>query len=49
VYKEWEAYGQSKTAMILFGSALAKKLERVGGFAFSLHPGCMLSIPLWTF
>jgi NAD(P)-dependent dehydrogenase (short-subunit alcohol dehydrogenase family) len=39
VYNQWEAYGQSKTANILFSNALAKKLGSRGLRAFSLHPG----------
>ncbi|EGN99803.1 hypothetical protein SERLA73DRAFT_52897 [Serpula lacrymans var. lacrymans S7.3] len=39
VYNEWEAYGQSKTANILFSVALAKKLKNKGIFSYSLHPG----------
>jgi len=40
VYNPWEAYGQSKSALVLFSHALATKLRPHGGFAFSLHPGC---------
>jgi len=39
VYDQWEAYGQSKTANILFSKALAQKLGSKGLKAFSLHPG----------
>lgn len=39
-YNEWEAYGQSKTANMLFARALARKMQKTGGSAFSLHPGC---------
>ncbi|KAF2827699.1 NAD(P)-binding protein [Ophiobolus disseminans] len=39
VYDQWEAYGQSKTANILFSNALAKGLGPKGLKAFSLHPG----------
>ncbi|KAH7383621.1 hypothetical protein BKA64DRAFT_163604 [Cadophora sp. MPI-SDFR-AT-0126] len=42
-YNEWEAYGQSKTANMLFAKALARKMERSGGFAFSLNPGSIRS------
>ncbi|KAH8807555.1 hypothetical protein F5884DRAFT_752140 [Xylogone sp. PMI_703] len=38
-YEEWEAYGQSKTANILFAVSLAKKLQARNIKAFSLHPG----------
>jgi NAD(P)-dependent dehydrogenase (short-subunit alcohol dehydrogenase family) len=33
------AYGQSKTANILFGAELAEKLNGKGVLAFSLGPG----------
>lgn len=39
VYEQWEAYGQSKTANILFVRALAKKFGPKGLKAYSLHPG----------
>jgi NAD(P)-dependent dehydrogenase (short-subunit alcohol dehydrogenase family) len=39
VYDQWEAYGQSKTANILFSYALAKMLGSKGLRAYSLHPG----------
>ncbi|KAH6639681.1 putative short-chain dehydrogenase [Boeremia exigua] len=39
VYEQWEAYGQSKTANILFARALAEKLGPKGLKAYSLHPG----------
>ncbi|KAK0103012.1 hypothetical protein ONS95_000804 [Cadophora gregata] len=42
-YNEWEAYGQSKTANMLFVKGLARKMEKTGGFAFSLNPGSILS------
>jgi NAD(P)-dependent dehydrogenase (short-subunit alcohol dehydrogenase family) len=38
-YNAWEAYGQSKTANILFTVALAEKLARMGIYCYSLHPG----------
>ncbi|OQD65707.1 hypothetical protein PENPOL_c005G00311 [Penicillium polonicum] len=38
-YNAWTAYGQSKTANILFTVALAKKLEKMGVKSYSLHPG----------
>ena len=38
-FNTWEAYGQSKTANILFSVALAKKLAGKGIKSFSLHPG----------
>lgn len=39
VYDQWEAYGQSKTANMLFARALADKLGKSGLRAYSLHPG----------
>lgn len=42
-YNEWEAYGQSKTANMLFAKSLARKMEKSGGFAFSLNPGSIRS------
>ncbi|RMZ70557.1 WW domain-containing oxidoreductase [Pyrenophora seminiperda CCB06] len=39
VYDQWEAYGQSKTANILFSYALAQMLGPKGLKAYSLHPG----------
>lgn len=38
-WNTWEAYGQSKTANILFAIALAKKLKGKGVRSSSLHPG----------
>ncbi|CZR68243.1 related to retinol dehydrogenase 12 [Phialocephala subalpina] len=38
-FNTWEAYGQSKTANILFSVALAKKLASKGVRSYSLHPG----------
>jgi NAD(P)-dependent dehydrogenase (short-subunit alcohol dehydrogenase family) len=38
-YEQWEAYGQSKTANILFAKALAQRLGGRGVRSFSLHPG----------
>ncbi|PKX88646.1 SDR family oxidoreductase [Aspergillus novofumigatus IBT 16806] len=45
-YNSLEAYGQSKTANILFAVALAKKLERKGIKSYSLHPGVIMSTGL---
>ncbi|CAG8894257.1 unnamed protein product [Penicillium egyptiacum] len=43
-YHKWFAYGQSKTANILFAISLAEKLGlKHGLLAFSLHPGV-----IWT-
>jgi NAD(P)-dependent dehydrogenase (short-subunit alcohol dehydrogenase family) len=38
-YHKWAAYGQSKTANILFARELAKRYKNKGLIAFSLHPG----------
>lgn len=38
-YNAWTAYGQSKTANILFAVASARKLEKLGIKSYSLHPG----------
>lgn len=46
VYDQWEAYGQSKTANILFAKALAEKLGPKGLKAYSLHPGQTLGTSL---
>lgn len=45
-YNAWEAYGQSKTANILFAVALAKKLGRKGIKSYSLHPGVIATTSL---
>jgi NAD(P)-dependent dehydrogenase (short-subunit alcohol dehydrogenase family) len=39
------AYGQSKTANILFAAALVEKLKGRGILAFSVGPGCMFYPP----
>jgi NAD(P)-dependent dehydrogenase (short-subunit alcohol dehydrogenase family) len=46
VYDQWEGYGQSKTANILFSKSLAEKLGSKGLKAFSLHPGVALGTSL---
>ncbi len=38
-YDKFEAYGQSKTANILFAAELDRRLEAQGVHAFSVHPG----------
>ncbi|RYN71621.1 hypothetical protein AA0117_g9430 [Alternaria alternata] len=38
-WNTWEAYGQSKTANMLFSVALSRKLESKGVKSYSLHPG----------
>lgn len=46
VYDQWEAYGQSKSANILFSNALAQKLGLKGLRAYSLHPGVIFGTSL---
>lgn len=38
-YNPWRAYGQSKTANILFSFDLGKKLQKRGVAVFAVHPG----------
>ncbi|KAJ3498387.1 hypothetical protein NLG97_g1165 [Lecanicillium saksenae] len=38
-YNKWTAYGQSKTANMLFSISLAEKLSSKGLLSHSLHPG----------
>jgi len=38
-YNKWKAYGQAKTANVLFARSLAEKLRTRGLLAYSLHPG----------
>jgi NAD(P)-dependent dehydrogenase (short-subunit alcohol dehydrogenase family) len=38
-YEKWQAYGQSKTANILFSVGLEKRLAGKGIHAYALHPG----------
>ena len=45
-YDKWIAYGQSKTANILFAVALDAQGQRDGVRAFSLHPGRILDTSL---
>lgn len=45
-YDQWVAYGQSKTANILFSRALASKLGSRGLRSFSVHPGVLMSTNL---
>jgi NAD(P)-dependent dehydrogenase (short-subunit alcohol dehydrogenase family) len=42
-YEKWTAYGQSKTANILFTFELEKRLAGQGIHAFSLHPGVIMT------
>lgn len=42
-YDKWQAYGQSKTALILFGRGLSDVGAGDGIEGFSLHPGAILT------
>lgn len=39
-YNGWIAYGQSKTANILFSISLTQKLQSKGIVSYAVHPGC---------
>lgn len=45
-YDKWKAYGQSKTANILFGMELDRLGRKRNVRAFSLHPGAILDTDL---
>lgn len=45
-YERWSAYGQSKTANVLFAVELDKRGRNEGIRAFSLHPGSILGTGL---
>lgn len=40
-YDKWQAYGQSKTANVLFAVGLTKRLKKFGITANALHPGAI--------
>jgi len=42
-YDKWEAYGQSKTANILFTVELERRLAGRGVHAYAVHPGVILT------
>lgn len=42
-YDKWAAYGQSKTANVLFAVGLEKRLGPRGIHAFALHPGAIMT------
>ncbi|RKL25022.1 hypothetical protein BFJ72_g14157 [Fusarium proliferatum] len=46
LYDQWSAYGQSKTANMLFSVSLAQKLGSRGLQSYSVHPGLILSTGL---
>jgi NAD(P)-dependent dehydrogenase (short-subunit alcohol dehydrogenase family) len=45
-YEKWNAYGQSKTANILFSIGLANKYGDRGVLAYSLNPGAIATTNL---
>ncbi|WAO83063.1 Hypothetical protein NCS54_00024300 [Fusarium falciforme] len=45
-YERWTAYGQAKTANMLFSLSLAQKLGSRGLQAYSVHPGLIMSTNL---
>ncbi|KAI1103666.1 retinol dehydrogenase 13 [Jackrogersella minutella] len=47
-YDGWSAYGQSKTANVLFSVELARRLAGRGVSAYSVHPGGILETNLST-
>jgi NAD(P)-dependent dehydrogenase (short-subunit alcohol dehydrogenase family) len=42
-YDKWIAYGQSKTANVLFTRELDRRLQRDGVRAFAVHPGVIMT------
>jgi NAD(P)-dependent dehydrogenase (short-subunit alcohol dehydrogenase family) len=42
-YDKWEAYGQSKTANILFTTELDRRLRNRGVRAYAVHPGVIMT------
>ncbi len=42
-YDKWEAYGQSKTANILFARELERRLGKQGVHANAIHPGVIMT------
>ena len=42
-YDKWEAYGQSKTANVLFAIELNRRLEPKGINAYAVHPGGIMT------
>jgi NAD(P)-dependent dehydrogenase (short-subunit alcohol dehydrogenase family) len=45
-YNGWLAYGQSKSANILFSVYLTQRLQSAGIVSYSVHPGCKYLLPL---
>jgi len=42
-YDKWQAYGQAKTANVLFAVGLERRLAPHGIHAFALHPGAIMT------
>ena len=42
-YEKWRAYGQAKTANVLFAVALEKRLGGRGVHAYAVHPGAIMT------
>ena len=42
-YDKWEAYGQSKTANVLFSVELDRRLGADGAHAYAIHPGMIMT------
>lgn len=42
-YEKWQAYGQSKTANILFALELDRRMKDSGVRAFAVHPGTIIT------
>jgi NAD(P)-dependent dehydrogenase (short-subunit alcohol dehydrogenase family) len=42
-YDKWQAYGQAKTANVLFAVELDRRLRDAGVRAFALHPGAIVT------
>ncbi|MBT4519227.1 MAG: SDR family NAD(P)-dependent oxidoreductase [Halieaceae bacterium] len=42
-YEKWQAYGQSKTANVLFSVGLDDRLKEHGVRAFAVHPGVIMT------
>lgn len=42
-YEKWTAYGQSKTANVLFTVELERRLGALGVHAFAVHPGMIMT------
>ena len=42
-YEKWQAYGQSKTANVLFSVGLDQRLQKQGVRSFAVHPGMIMT------